>query len=87
MPAPLQQEQYSINARCPKCRATGSVVWERLGAAKSLVSVSSSFYERIAKFTPYKIEVVCQRCGTVIPDLPVPCQAGQHGPASKQDVE
>lgn len=66
MSAQLQQEQYSVNARCPKCRATGSVVWERQGAAKSLVSVSSSFYERIAKFTPYKIEVVCQRCGTVI---------------------
>ena len=48
---------------CPRCGAHGTAVWESEKTGPCLVSLSGGFYERLAKFTPYKLEVVCHACG------------------------
>ena len=48
---------------CPKCGASGDAVWEREASGPCLVSLSSAFYERLAKFVPYTLEIVCHGCG------------------------
>jgi len=52
---------------CPKCGAHGTASWEAEKAGLLLVSLSAGFYERLARFKPYKIEVVCHACGTPQP--------------------
>ena len=54
----------SVSINCPKCGANGTAVWEAEDAGPCLVSLSSGFYERLAKFTPYRLEIVCHGCGT-----------------------
>ena len=48
---------------CPRCGASGTAVWEGEKTGPCLVSLSRGFYERMAKFTPYKLEIVCHACG------------------------
>jgi hypothetical protein len=53
----------------------GTIVWEEnagdslsRGPQAALVSVSSCFYERVARNHRGTIELVCQRCNTALPD-------------------
>jgi hypothetical protein len=55
--------QHSVDLRCPKCGCKGVVVWEGHGADKTLVWLSGQFYERLAKRSPFPIELVCMKCG------------------------
>lgn len=57
----------TIALTCPKCGAKGDAVWEKEKYGSSLATLSGNFYERLAKFSPYKIEIVCHACGTPIP--------------------
>ena len=56
-----------ISIHCPKCGANGQAIWENEPRGLHLVSLSNGFYERLAKFTPYRIEIVCHACGTPQP--------------------
>ena len=60
--------QFEAKIRCSKCGAFGEIVWEGQGGNRSLVSVSSGFYERISKKKPYPIELVCYACGRAQPE-------------------
>lgn len=60
-PAP---EPVTVSLTCPRCGAKGSAVWEKEKWGRCLASLSSNFYERLAKFNPYRIEIVCHACGT-----------------------
>lgn len=53
----------TVSLTCPKCGAVGAAVWEIEKWGPSLASLSGNFYERLAKFSPYKIEIVCHACG------------------------
>ena len=52
-----------VPIKCPKCGANGNAVWESEKAGPCLVSLSTGFYERLAKFIPYTLEIVCHACG------------------------
>jgi hypothetical protein len=56
--------QIPTNITCPKCKAVGVVVWEKIKGERVLVGVSNNFYERLSKNAPYEIELVCLGCGT-----------------------
>ena len=59
-----QATPMDVSIHCPKCGASGNAVWEKEQLGLTLVSLSAGFYERLAKFTPYRIEIVCHVCGT-----------------------
>ena len=67
------RNQFSSTITCPKCGQQGHEIWEdatqtsHLDPDPHLVARSGEFYERLAKKDPYPIEVVCGRCGTVLP--------------------
>jgi hypothetical protein len=63
LPDANNPRQFSVRVYCPKCGNSGSVVWERIGAERQLVSLSPTFYERLAKTPPHPIELVCRSCG------------------------
>ena len=71
---PSARDQITVAIQCPRCGQKGETVWEENhaisseGPQTSLVSLSSGFYERINKRSPYQIELVCHRCETVQPD-------------------
>jgi len=54
----------AVAITCPKCEASGTAIWEAEKAGPCLVSLSGGFYERLAKFVPYTLEIVCHTCGT-----------------------
>jgi hypothetical protein len=56
-----------VAIHCPKCGIHGTAVWETETSGPLLVSLSDAFYERLARFTPYRIEIVCHACGTPQP--------------------
>ena len=53
----------TVPITCPTCEASGTAVWEAEKAGPCLVSLSAGFYERLAKFVPYRLEIVCHACG------------------------
>lgn len=65
--------QFTHDICCPKCRSKGVEVWEendqmsQRGPECQFVSRSPGFYERITKAAK-GIEVVCERCGAVLPE-------------------
>jgi hypothetical protein len=52
---------------CPRCAAHGVAIWEAEKTGPFLVSLSEEFYERLVKFAPYRVEIVCHACGTPQP--------------------
>ena len=64
----MSSHENSTNITCPKCKAVGVVVWETVGAERSLVSLTRNFYERFSKKDPFPIELVRQDCGTAQPE-------------------
>jgi hypothetical protein len=54
----------NVPITCSKCGARGAAVWESEKTGPCLVSLSAGFYERLAKFVPYRLEIVCHACGT-----------------------
>jgi hypothetical protein len=63
--------QISTNIICPGCGAVGVIIWETIDGKRSLVRLSRIFYERLARKTPYPIELVCYDCGTIQPEITV----------------
>ena len=63
-----QPQPLNRAIHCPKCGASGQAVWENEPLGLTLVSLSSGFYERLARFTPYRIDIVCHACGTALPE-------------------
>ena len=67
------RDQFTILLKCG-CGQTGTAVWEEnstvtpAGPETYLVSLTDGFYERIRKSDRRSIELVCQNCGTVMPD-------------------
>lgn len=59
-PAP---DAIAVSLTCPRCGSVGSAVWEKQKWGPALATLSGNFYERLAKFSPYKIEIVCEGCG------------------------
>jgi hypothetical protein len=63
--------QISTPIRCPKCEATGVATWEKNRHAAqhdlepTLVYLSPEFFERVARKSPYDIELVCKKCDTI----------------------
>jgi len=55
--------QTSVSLTCPRCGTKGDAIWEMEKWGPSLASLSEAFYERLAKFSPYRIEIVCHGCG------------------------
>jgi ribosomal protein L37E len=70
----MAREQFSVPIKCGRCGQQGNIVWEEnvgaspRGPQTAFVSVSSGFYERVARNHRGSVEIVCQRCNTVLPD-------------------
>ena len=71
----MARERFSVPVKCGRCGQQGTIIWEEntgdaltRGPQTSLVAVSSGFYERIARNHRGSVEIVCERCNTVLPD-------------------
>jgi hypothetical protein len=71
----MARERFSVPVKCGRCGQQGTIVWEEnagdalsRGPQTTLVSISSGFYERVARSHRGSVEIVCQRCNTVLPD-------------------
>ena len=59
---------------CRKCGQAGTAVWEeeampnRKGLKPALVSLSDEFYQRAHVSLATLPEIVCAKCGAVVPD-------------------
>jgi len=66
-----EREQFTVDLKCHRCGQTGISIWEenaqahRDGPDMSLISVSSGFYERLARKNPCAIVLVCHSCKAV----------------------
>ena len=78
MPKPsivLQPDQLAVSISCPKCGQLGLAVVEKTFSPTkdtlefTLVSLPDSFYNRLAKLGPHRIETVCFSCGGLLPPL------------------
>ena len=53
---------------CPRCGKKGCLYWEHAhggqGVRRDLVKIEGDFYERMSKKRPFRIELVCNGCGT-----------------------
>lgn len=58
-----EPDAVTVSLICPQCGAKGSAVWEKEKWGRSMAGLSGNFYERLAKFRPYKVEIVCHACG------------------------
>lgn len=67
-PQQLRFTQLSFVITCPRCQEHGVIVWEDAGGERTLVSLATEFYERISRKSPYGIELVCLKCGTIQQD-------------------
>jgi len=81
-------EQFTVIIQCAKCSQKGSEIWEentqingRSPETPQLIKRSEEFYERLAKKIPHPIEVVCHRCGTVLPDAQRKVRMGPAPPS------
>jgi hypothetical protein len=70
----MSREQFSVPVKCGRCGQQGVIVWEEnagnalaKGPQTSLVSLTSGFYERVAR-NHRGAEIACQRCNSVLPD-------------------
>jgi transcription initiation factor IIE alpha subunit len=63
--ADLSQFEYKFT--CPKCGQVGASVWEKSDLGPSLVRLSEGFHERLQNDEQGRIEVVCEKCGAVVP--------------------
>jgi hypothetical protein len=65
-----ERDQFSVPILCPNCGQKGVATWEenkRIGSdgpQPTLIRLSSEFYERVSKKSPYPIELICNKCGT-----------------------
>jgi hypothetical protein len=70
----MAREQFSVPIKCGRCGQQGNIVWEEnaeaspRGPQTALAALSSGFYERVARNHRGSVEIVCQRCNTVLPD-------------------
>ena len=71
----MAREQFSVPIKCGRCGQQGKIIWEEnagdalaRGPQTALVSLSSGFYERVARNHRGSAEIVCQKCNTVLPD-------------------
>jgi len=73
-PESSDRTQIPVKLKCPKCSHVGSALWEEnsgispRGPMASLEGLSDGFYHRIKNAKTHLPEVVCGRCGTVLPD-------------------
>ena len=65
--------KHADTIRCPHCGKTGAIIWEDTdedkGRHRDLIRIEGGFYERLARKTPYPIELVCNSCGTSQPSV------------------
>jgi hypothetical protein len=67
-PGGFEPRQYAQEILCPKCSNRGVILWEGTREEKTLVRMSTAFYERLSKKPPHPIELVCQKCGNPLTD-------------------
>ncbi len=71
----MAREKFSVPVKYGRCGQQGTIVWEEnvgdflsRGPQTMLAAVSSGFYERVARNHRGSVEIVCQKCNTVLPD-------------------
>jgi len=64
--ARMEQEQFTLNIKCPWCGHQGSSLWEQTPTGPQLINLDG-FYERICRKLPFRIETVCNNCDRVQP--------------------
>jgi transcription elongation factor Elf1 len=62
-----QPTTFGTAFNCPKCGQAGASAYETYHGESLLVDLQPGFYERIEKKKSFRIEVVCENCGTVLP--------------------
>lgn len=65
----MSSDVSTTTFRCPKCHQRGAALWETVGGEASLVSISDQFYERVQKKRRSQLEIVCGKCGAVVPPV------------------
>jgi DNA-directed RNA polymerase subunit M/transcription elongation factor TFIIS len=63
----MPSDVFTTMFSCPKCKQRGASLWETVGGEPSLILLSDGFYERVQKKRRSQFEIVCHKCGNILP--------------------
>ena len=72
----MARDQFAVPIKCNSCGQVGSTAWDQLcrfesgvGFRRRLISVSSGFRNEFALVPSKDPKIVCDVCGTTLPEL------------------